>query len=1118
MENQNSIHNNDELDKRISQFLSDNPGQKSREIAYTLKIDKKQVTQVLYGSLKNLCSQDEDYRWYLNEDMPSLKKVEAKQAELTVLTNLTHYYLACLGQDDEGGISVYASNKHGDLDYAELKELPLNGEANCFQSAEAQSLLGKIRKDRGRLEMYLGYPTALRKQVSKRNNWQGFFVEPLLLFPIETNDSKPIISPGFPVINLSVLKRFTNAKREQVMDELVQLEEELGLSSETNIPELDDLAQRLENIRPEWPWKEQIEPNSLSDQSSLRNIDKEGIFNKAVLVVAERSPYTQGLETELKSLGLLSPSQYQDTALGKWINGDLGEQKDDSKIPVLEVLSLNTEQRQAILHSITNQLTIITGPPGTGKSQVVTDLLINASWRGKRVLFASKNNKAVDVVETRVNNLGVRPVLLRMGSNEYQLKLAEYLVGLLTATSTRHDQEEFDIDKQRYEELEKILIDLEKQESELIRLRNETDELDQSVEKIRLDVSPKVFGQLQHVDTGKLKNWLVNFEKTHRGTCREHQNILIRIFWPFIRKGRYRKLKAEIEEIKPVMQSLEIPVTGVRADEETFEGWKDFIQKIETYLFFAQDAQEYKTSLRLLQDAKPLEEISKERIEIAKKMASNAESLWKGWLKLQPSRLSKGDRQLLNRYDTLLKMVIGAGPNLYSKLSKKVYAEYSSLSKTVSHLLPAWAVTSLSARGRIPFEAGYFDLVIFDEASQCDIASALPLLYRAKQAVIIGDPKQLKHISRLKGGQDQQFLEKYNLIPDFAHWAYSYNSLFDVASGLVSTGDIINLRDHHRSHSDIIKFSNQEFYKGNLRIATNYDRLNFIDSAKNGIRWINVVGNVVRPTNGGAVNQIEAKAVVDEIKNLVFERKYSGSIGVVTPFRAQANLIREMVNAEKSLSMELVNHEFLVDTVHKFQGDERDAMIFSPVVSKNMPQGALSFMKNNGNLFNVAITRARAALLVIGDQGTTVKCDISYLKNFALYTQQLEANRKTQTEDSIRKLGEVYPAVANPERVSEWEHLLYKVLFNAGLKPIPQYQVEQYTLDFALFNGKRMLDIEVDGERYHRNWTGEICRRDQIRNQRLFELGWDVKRFWVYEVRDDIQNCVAKVKEWINKQ
>ena len=62
--------------------------------------------------------------------------------------------------------------------------------------------------------------------------------------------------------------------------------------------------------------------------------------------------------------------------------------------------------------------------------------------------------------------------------------------------------------------------------------------------------------------------------------------------------------------------------------------------------------------------------------------------------------------------------------------------------------------------------------------------------------------------------------------------------------------------------------------------------------------------------------------------------------------------------------------------------------------------------------------------------------------------------------------------------------------------------MDQYQLDLAIIEDERRLDIEVDGERYHRDWTGELSRKDQIRNQRMFELGWDVMRFWVYEVRD----------------
>ena len=71
-------------------------------------------------------------------------------------------------------------------------------------------------------------------------------------------------------------------------------------------------------------------------------------------------------------------------------------------------------------------------------------------------------------------------------------------------------------------------------------------------------------------------------------------------------------------------------------------------------------------------------------------------------------------------------------------------------------------------------------------------------------------------------------------------------------------------------------------------------------------------------------------------------------------------------------------------------------------------------------------------------------------------------------------------------------------------------------LDFAVVEGERRLNIEVDRERYHRAWDGELIRRDRLRNQRMIELGWDVKRFWVYQIRDDIDRCVAEVRTWVD--
>ena len=143
---------------------------------------------------------------------------------------------------------------------------------------------------------------------------------------------------------------------------------------------------------------------------------------------------------------------------------------------------------------------------------------------------------------------------------------------------------------------------------------------------------------------------------------------------------------------------------------------------------------------------------------------------------------------------------------------------------------------------RIPFAPGIFDLVIFDEASQCDIASALPLLYRAKSAVVIGDPKKLTQITSLRKGQDYKLLEKNKLEDNFINWAFFFNSLFNLAATYTNNDMFVKLVDHHRSHKHIIDFSNSELYEDELRVATNYKNLVRFSKEEPGVRWIDVKG------------------------------------------------------------------------------------------------------------------------------------------------------------------------------------------------------------------------------------------------------------------------------------
>ncbi|MDA7982811.1 MAG: AAA domain-containing protein, partial [Alphaproteobacteria bacterium] len=504
-----------------------------------------------------------------------------------------------------------------------------------------------------------------------------------------------------------------------------------------------------------------------------------------------------------------------------------------------------------------------------------------------------------------------------------------------------------------------------------------------------------------------------------------------------------------------------------------------------------------------LQEAGSFEDLFAEAASLEGKIVKNSRRLWLAWLQMRSCGLDKSEKDALKQYLYLLSGVTGARN---WSLNTSEWERYMSLWAEVSDLIGRWAVTSLSAKSSVPPLQNHFDIVVFDEASQCDIASALPLLYRARAAVVIGDPKQLPPISRLKQKQDERLLKKHGLYEEWSTWAHSSHSLhpshslYDLASML--DNPVASLREHYRSHSDIINFSNSEFYQRDLIIATRYGDLLHPAKGEFGIRWVDVRGRARRPRGGGAVNQEEAAAVVRELTRLVVESGYGGSVGVVSPFRVQAEKIGNLADAEVSLRKKLSERksEILSDTVHRFQGDERDVIIFSPVVSEGMTETAFDFLRNNRKLFNVAVTRARAQLIVVGDRDACKKID--YLARLLKYIDS--------------------PADSAPE-TSDWERLLDEEMCGdgkisgSGVIIKRQHPVDGYYLDFALIIGERCLAIEVDGEYYHRDWNGDLCRRDQIRNRRLMELGWDVMRFWVYEIRDDMPRCIARIQEWLDK-
>jgi very-short-patch-repair endonuclease len=1097
------------LADQIQQLLVRKPGLKAQQIADELALDRAQVVAALHSLRGDEVTQDNAYRWWARAASPEASG--AAPAPRTFLASLCRYYLECLSRESGSGVSIATDSS----DYLPLGELPFvhPGRELWATDRALKKLVQKVRREQGQLTLCIGYAVRLRR-VSVRNR-DEMRIEPVLLYPVEERLDEPGAplrpSSGIPLFNLEVLKSLPAADSGNIIDEAIHLSEELGLANpEEELPEWDEIVLRLQRCRPDWNWRENLAPQALSSHPPLAEITAPGIYNRAVLFVGTRSPYTYGLEIELRKLMKLDEAAVRETALGQWLRGDNLDSAPPADRPILEVLPLNTEQRQAVVQGLSAPLTVVTGPPGTGKSQVVTSLLANQAWLESSVLFASKNNHAVDVVESRTNDLGPYPLLLRLGKEEHHARVAQHLTSGLAETTPPDATARYDWLMRAHQQDCDRFATVQREIAAVMQLRNQVDEAEREAEPARALFGEERFAALRSSDLEGAKRRLGAFTTALDAAKESSHTAMGRL----LGDSRGRRVERVIELARDLAGDADRLGVAAPASEPGIETWEKFARDLADRLAWAERVRLYGAGLEQLRTTRPLEQLARDSMKVAEESAHTSLELWQSWLRLRPSRWTPEKRRLLSEYVSLLQMIVG-GDGYDEGAGRRVFRRYYSLFPKVARILPCWAVTSLSARGRLPFEPGFFDLVVIDEASQCDIASALPLLYRARRAVIIGDPLQLKHVSTVAPQQDRLLLAAHGLAEGHAAWAYSVNSLFDLARSWCRHEDIVNLRDHHRSHRDIISFSNRHFYRGALRIATDHERLKR-PLAQDGapgpaVRWHDVKGKVIRPPGGGALNGPEVATIVDEVRTLVVDRGYNGAIGVVTPFRAQANRIRTLVHQDRELTNRLAALQFVVDTVHGFQGDERDVIFFSPVVSLGANDSMLRFLQTHGNLFNVAITRARSELIVVGDRQAALDSGVSYLASFADYARDLAPPPGPRPSAAD---GPDYPPVEHPERVSEWERKLYRALHAAGLTPVPQYEEAPYTLDFALFHGDRKLDIEVDGENYHRNWDGELCRRDQIRSQRLADLGWDILRFWVYEIRDDLAGTVRRVRAW----
>ena len=404
----------------------------------------------------------------------------------------------------------------------------------------------------------------------------------------------------------------------------------------------------------------------------------------------------------------------------------------------------------------------------------------------------------------------------------------------------------------------------------------------------------------------------------------------------------------------------------------------------------------------------------------------------------------------------------------------------------VLECLPIWITKSADISSVLPLRNDMFDVAIIDEASQCDIATMIPIIARAKKIVVVGDPKQLKHISFLSIEALNKTANIYGLTHGKEILNYRTNSFLDyVLDKVASQKSIHFLDEHYRSTPSIIKYSNQRFYDGNLKVMSDF-KINDLNSA---IHWIDCKGEKAK--NG--INLKEANQLLQDVKVLIEkEKKLSANlcstIGILSPFRDQVDYLVKKIEEFDLIAIK--RHKIIVGTPFSFQGEERDAMFLSFTIDNETSASVFQYLDRE-DVFNVSITRAK------NQQFLYYSFSPKNFKNKHLLIDYFSDSQVFET------------SLKDADFIDSFATEVYTELLNLGINKadiLVNYILAGHLLDIIVTYDNRVVCIDLIG------YPGELERTFSIAQYRtMFRTKVDVIAIPYSYWKFNKQSCITKI-------
>lgn len=429
----------------------------------------------------------------------------------------------------------------------------------------------------------------------------------------------------------------------------------------------------------------------------------------------------------------------------------------------------------------------------------------------------------------------------------------------------------------------------------------------------------------------------------------------------------------------------------------------------------------------------------------------------------------------------LLDIVLMEGSRKLQVTEFNRYLSQEENMKKFLRIFPVVITTCISAH-RLGAPKPYFDMVIMDEASQCNCAVSLVPIIRGKNLMLVGDPQQLSPVIVLDPKNNQALKKRYKISREYD---YMENSIYKTYLACDSVSDEILLSYHYRCHEKIIEFNNKKYYNGKLKIRSSVQEdtpLVYLDLEED-------------PAAGKNTAPAEAAKIIEFV-----QENRDKKIGIITPFTNQRDCINQKLR-ENGIE------DIQCGTVHAFQGDEKDIILFSLAVTDQTFAKTYGWLKNNKELINVATSRAKEKLILLSSSRNLSRLhthgEDDDIFELAEYIQTKGTSQVTPKTAETRALGiKPYSAETETAFLETLNHALSNILVTGKRYTvqrevaIPQVlggnrqECELFhtgRFDFMVYErqgaGKELpvLAIDLDGKEHLED--EEIRERERQKNQ-----------------------------------